>query len=58
MRTSEIRDKIKAMYPNKTWSDQVDKMPDDQVFAIYMKNVETLPDLPVKDKPPEQFRLL
>jgi len=53
----QIRAAVKAMYPNQTWSAQVDRMPDDQVFAIYMKNVESPQELPEKEKPPEQGTL-
>ena len=45
------------MYPNETWARAVDKMADDQVFAIYMKNLETPVELPEKEKPPEQGTL-
>lgn len=45
------------MYPNQNWAAQVDKMAVDQVFAIYMKNLEETSKLPEKDKPPEQGKL-
>jgi hypothetical protein len=57
MNNLEIRAAVKEMYPNQSWATQVDKMADDQVFAIYMKNVETLAKLPQKEKPPEQGTL-
>jgi hypothetical protein len=52
-----VRQAVKGMYPNQTWATQVDRMADDQVFAIYMKNVEKPAELPIKEKPPEQGTL-
>ena len=52
-----VRQSVKGMYPNESWAKQVDRMADDQVFAIYMKNVEKPESLPQKENPPEQGRL-
>lgn len=39
MVTSEMRQKLKMMYPNSgTWARKVDKMKAAQVYAIYCKN--------------------
>lgn len=57
MNIGQTRDAVKAMYPNENWAAQVDKMDDDQVIAIYLRNLQDPPDLPVKDKPPEQGTL-
>ena len=57
MNSQQIRAAVKEMYPNQNWASQVDKMADDRVYAIYMKNVETLAKLPEKEKPPEQGTL-
>lgn len=57
MNNRQLRAAVKEMYPNETWARAVDKMADDQVFAIYMKNLETPVELPEKEKPPEQGTL-
>ena len=57
MNNQQIRAAVKAMYPNQNWYRQVDRMADDQVTAIYLKNLEKPPDLPEKEKPPEQGTL-
>lgn len=39
MVTSEMKQKLKTMYPNsETWARKVDKMKATQVYAIYCKN--------------------
>jgi hypothetical protein len=53
----QIRLAVKALYPNGNWATQVDRMDDDRVIAIFLKNIENPPDLPEKEKPPEQGRL-
>jgi hypothetical protein len=53
----QTRDAVKMMYPNENWASQVDKMADDQVIAIYLKNLQNPPALPQKENPPEQGRL-
>jgi hypothetical protein len=53
----QMRDAVKAMYPNENWSMQVDRMADDQVIAIYLKNLEDPPALRQKEQPPQQGRL-
>jgi hypothetical protein len=57
MKIGQTRDAVKAMYPNKNWAAQVDKMDDDQVIAIYLRNLQDPPELPEKDKPPDQGTL-
>lgn len=57
MNIGQTRDAVKAMYPNANWASQVDKMDDDQVIAIYLRNLQNPPELPVKEKPPEQGTL-
>ena len=57
MNNRQIRDAVKAMYPNQNWASQVDKMADDQVVAIYLKNLQSPDPLPEKEKPPEQGTL-
>jgi hypothetical protein len=57
MNSNQIRDAVKAMYPNQSWARQVDKMADDQVVAIYLKNLASPTPLPEKEKPPEQGKL-
>ena len=57
MNNSQIRDTVKEMYPNQSWAKQVDNMSDDQVTAIYLKNLQNPPPLPEKEKPPEQGKL-
>jgi hypothetical protein len=57
MNIGQVRDAVKAIYPNQSWSSQVDKMADDQVTAIYLKNLENPKPLPEKEKPPAQGRL-
>jgi hypothetical protein len=53
----QIRAAVKAMYPNENWSVQVDRMADDQVVAIYLRNLEQTEPLPQKEEPPQQGRL-
>jgi hypothetical protein len=53
----QMRDAIKEMYPNENWAIQVDRMADDQVTAIYLKNLENPTPLPQKEQPPQQGRL-
>lgn len=31
------REELKRAYPNKKWAEKVDKMPEDQVVAVYMR---------------------
>lgn len=31
------REELKKAYPNKRWADKVDKMPEDQVVAVYLR---------------------
>jgi hypothetical protein len=57
MNNAQIRDAVKAMYPNQNWAAQVDRMADDQIVAIYLKNLENPNPLPEKEKPPEQGQL-
>ena len=57
MNIEEIRASVKEMYPNPTWSRRVDQMDNDQVFAIFMKNLRDPKPLPEKEKPPEQGTL-
>jgi hypothetical protein len=57
MNNAQIRDAVKAMYPNQNWYTQVDRMADDQVVAIYLKNLSNPTPLPEKEKPPEQGTL-
>lgn len=35
MKIDQMRNEIKEVYPNKTWSNKVDRMLDDQVLAVY-----------------------
>lgn len=37
MNMTEIRREVKKVYPTKTWEDRVNKMPDDQVRAIFLR---------------------
>jgi hypothetical protein len=57
MKIAQIRDAVKAMYPNQNWIKQVDKMSNAQVTAIYLKNLEDPPPLPEKEQQPEQGTL-
>jgi hypothetical protein len=57
MNNAQIRDAVKAMFPNQSWAAQVNRMADDQVIAIYLKNLENPKPLPEKEKPPEQGQL-
>lgn len=57
MNINQIRDAVKAMYPNQNWASQVDKMADDRVTAIYLRNLQDPKPLPEKEKPPAQGRL-
>ncbi|HEX4502748.1 MAG TPA: hypothetical protein VH187_16550 [Scandinavium sp.] len=57
MNNAQIRDAVKAMYPNQNWAAQVDRMADDQIVAIYLKNLQDPSPLPEKEKPPEQGQL-
>jgi hypothetical protein len=57
MNILQIRAAVKEMYPNQSWYRRVDKMADDQVIAIYLRNLEDPPDLPQKENPPDQGRL-
>jgi hypothetical protein len=57
MNNQQIRDAVKAMYPNQNWYTQVDRMANDQVIAIYLKNLQNPKPLPEKEKPPEQGTL-
>lgn len=42
MAEDQKRYDVKMMYPNsKRWAAKVDKMSDAQVYAIYMRNLET-----------------
>lgn len=52
-----IRAAVKDMYPNSRWAAKVDKMTDDQVYAIYIKNLDHPHPLQQKERPPEQERL-
>lgn len=54
---AQTRDAVKAMYPNQNWATQVDRMQDDQVIAIFLKNLQNPAPLPEKEKPPEQGKL-
>lgn len=36
MSVDQMREAILEVYPNSTWRRKVDKMPDEQVIAIYM----------------------
>ncbi len=31
------RERLKAVYPSKTWAQKVDKMSDSQVVAVYLR---------------------
>jgi hypothetical protein len=53
----QMRDAVKTMYPNENWAVQVDRMADDQVIAIYLKNLEDPNPLPQKEQPPQQGSL-
>lgn len=53
----EIRNAVKKIYPNDTWSRTVDKLDNDRVFVIFMKNLRDPPELPQKEPPPEQCQL-
>lgn len=53
----QIRHLVKEMYPNDSWSRQVDRMKDDQVIAIYLRNLNDPPKLEEKEQPPTQGRL-
>jgi hypothetical protein len=57
MNNQQIRAAVKEMYPNENWSKQVDRMADDQVVAIYLRNLENPPPLVEKEKPPQQGTL-
>ena len=57
MNMQQTRDAVKKMYPNQNWASQVDKMADDQIIAIYLKNLQNPPELPQKENPPEQGTL-
>ena len=35
--TEDLREKVKGLYNNPTWSDRVDRMSDKQVFAVYSR---------------------
>jgi hypothetical protein len=52
-----MRDAVKAMYPNENWATQVDKMADDQVTAVYLRNLQNPPPLPKKEESPQQGKL-
>lgn len=40
MKLEHMREWIKSAYPNKTWSDKVDKMPDAQIIRVYKDLVQ------------------
>jgi hypothetical protein len=57
MNNQQIRAAVKEIYPNENWSKQVDRMADDQVVAIYLRNLEDPPPLAEKEQPPQQGTL-
>ena len=51
----DIRLWVKEMYPDsQRWAKKVDAMPDNQVYAIYVRNLyqQEIPDEDVEPKPP------
>lgn len=40
MEMHNVRDVVKHMYQSPAWSQKVAKMPDNQVFAIYMRQLQ------------------
>jgi hypothetical protein len=57
MHLGQVREAVKTIYPNDTWASRVDRMPEDQVVAIYLRNLEDPPELKQKEQPPQQERL-
>lgn len=49
MTTDDLRCSVAAVYPGPKWQHKVDRMPDNQVYALYHKLV--LGDAPAKKKP-------
>jgi len=41
MTTSQMRTKLKTLYPGQKWQDRVDSMKESQVVAIFLKKQET-----------------
>lgn len=37
--SEDVRSVVKRMYPNPTWEKRVDKMPDSQIYSIYVKHM-------------------
>jgi hypothetical protein len=52
-----IRNYVKALYPNRGWALQVDRMSKEQVYAIYMKDQEKKAKEEDEPKPPDQGTL-
>ena len=59
MSDQHVRNSVKDLYPkSKIWANKVDRMKDDQVFAIYMRSInDQKPEKPEDLVPEGQLTL-